>query len=101
MLILRGHGMENLENYQKSLINGSLDNVKDIIDHDYSIGKLNRALASLKEYLVILPKYKSYARQQIRKIMNFYRREDRAFYQKYHRMNSKYIEVVLNLSNFK
>ena len=93
--------MESLNNYQKTLIKSNIDDIKAIIDHDYSIGKLNRALSSLKDYLVILPNYKLYANAQIQDIMNFYRHEDKVFYQKYHRMNPKYIEVVLNLSNFK
>ena len=93
--------MENLADYQRSLIDGNIDDVKEIIENDYSIGKLHHALSDLSEDLQILPSYQKYAVNRICQLASHYRKLSQDFYHKFHQMNPKYIEVVLNLSNFK
>ncbi|XIF19787.1 MAG: hypothetical protein AJITA_00474 [Acetilactobacillus jinshanensis] len=93
--------MDDLSEFQKSLIDNSIEQVKTVIDNDYSIGKMHNALSSLSEELTILPKYHKYAVSKIHKVAQHYRNLDKEYYKRFNKMNPKFIEVTLNLSNFK
>ena len=98
---IEGRKMDNLSDFQKSLIDNSIEQIKAVIDNDYSIGKMHNAIVSLEEELTILPNYKKYATQKVHQIANHYRELDKEYYRRFKKMNPKFIEVTLNLSNFK
>ena len=93
--------MSNLNDYQKGLIDSSLQDIKDITSNDYSLSKLNAALDNLKSELRILPDFKDYALKQIAGIIQVFPAREKRFYVKFHQMNPRFLEVVLNLHNFK
>lgn len=93
--------MDDLSEFQKSLVDNSIEQVKEVIDNDYSIGKMHNALASLHEELTILPKYHKYAVDKIHQVAQHYRNLDKEYYHRFKKMDPKFIEITLNLGNFK
>ena len=93
--------MSKLSDFQKGLIDSSIAQARSIIEDDYTISRLHRSLADLDEEIGILPQYKDYAIQRVHHLAKYYHAKSKRYYRKYGKLDSKYMEVTLNLSNFK